>query len=326
MNRKPLWLLISVSLFGYVLIQCGREKPRFSFEDQGRETPVFIADSAYHFVNDQVQFGPRNPNKDGHRLAKEYLENTLRRFAGSQNVYVQSFREQGYDEELELYNIIAAFNPASNDRILLAAHWDTRPRAEEDPNRSDDPILGADDGGSGVGVLLELARIFSENTPPVGVDIVLFDGEDYGKSGELENYFLGSKYWGNNSPVPDYRPRFGILLDMVGGEQAVFPKEGYSLRIAPSLIDALWEIGNELGYENYFIEEEGAFISDDHVIIERLTGIPMINIIHHRRTAEGTAEFPPYWHTHRDNMEIIDQKTLQAAGDLMTEMIYNRIR
>lgn len=307
------------------LTGCETEEPRFALERQGQEVPDFSADSAYQFIEQQLVFGPRNPNSEGHRFTKEYLEEKLREYAGANSVFVQSFQWQGYDELLEMHNIIAAFEPSRNDRIVLAAHWDTRPRGEEDPESPNDPIPGADDGGSGVGVLLELARIFSENPPPVGVDIILFDGEDYGRSGDLQNYFLGARYWGNNPPVPGYNPRFGILLDMVGGRGATFLKEGHSMQFAPSLVDAIWEAGHELGYEDYFVDEQGAYVSDDHMIVERLTGIPMINIIHHRRNENGSARFPEYWHTHRDNLEIIDRNTLQAVGDLMTELIYNRI-
>ncbi|MEX2602485.1 MAG: M28 family peptidase [Balneolaceae bacterium] len=326
MNPSVSTVLFLLALSGWLLSGCETGEPRFSLEKQGREVPVFSAGNAYHIIEQQLSNGPRNPGSEGHRSTKEYLEEKLREYAGSNSVFVQSFQHQGYNEEvLEMYNLIAAFEPARNDRILLAAHWDTRPRGEEDPDRPEDPIPGADDGGSGVGVLLELARIFHENPPPVGVDIILFDGEDFGRSGDLQNYFLGARFWGNNPPVPGYHPRFGILLDMVGGQGAQFLKERHSLQFAPFLVDAVWETAHDLGYEGYFPDQEGSYISDDHMIVEQLTGIPMINIIHHRRNENGSAAFPEYWHTQRDNLEIIDRNTLQAVGDLMTELIYNRI-
>ncbi|MEX1010420.1 MAG: M28 family peptidase [Balneolaceae bacterium] len=323
--RTPLLWLLSPLLF----IQCAppEPEPRFRFEDRQREVPAFSADSAWHYINEQVEFGTRHPNSEGHRQTKDWLAGKLQEYAGPGAVYVQSFTEEGYEgEELELHNIVAAFNPSNGDRILLAAHWDTRPRAEEDPEYPDEPLTGADDGGSGTGVLIELARLFSENPPPVGVDIVLFDGEDYGRPGELDFYFLGARYWSNNLPASGYNPRFGILLDMTGGVDAVFAKEENSVRFAPSLVNALWELADELGYGEMFPDERGALVSDDHVIVQRHAGIPMINIIHHSRAPDGGAQFPPWWHTHRDNMEIIDRTTLQAVGDLLTEFIYNRIR
>jgi glutaminyl-peptide cyclotransferase len=319
-----IFIIVLTFLFFF---QCTRpDEPRFSFSDKGRIAPEFSSGQAYEYIRTQVEFGPRNPNSPGHRQTRDFLYRELQQFAGERNVFLQSFEHEGYEGEiLQLHNIIAAFNLQSSDRIVLAAHWDTRPRAEEDPDRPDDPIPGANDGGSGVGVLLELARIMSENPPPIGVDIIFFDGEDYGETGDLQNYFLGARYWGNNPPVPGYNPRFGILLDMVGGEGAVFPKEGYSIRFAPSLVDAIWDVAAELGYEELFPDREGALVSDDHVIVERTTGIPMINIIHHERSEQGGALFPPYWHTHQDNMDIIDRDVLQAVGDLMVELIYNRI-
>lgn len=314
--------IITVSL----LISCSEEDTnRLNFESQGRQVPAFNEDSAYQFVQKQVSFGPRNPNSEGHQQAKQYLLEKFASYAGQRSVYPQNFTSAGYDgDSLQLTNIIAAFNLQSSDRIMLCAHWDTRPRADKDTEDREKPILGADDGGSGVGVLLELARLFKENPPPIGVDIVLFDGEDYGREGSLSKYFLGSRYWSNNPPVKGYSPRFGILLDMVGGENAQFPKEQYSMRFAPALVNELWAIADEKGYGNLFLDAKGNAISDDHVVINRTLGIPTIDIIRHN-TGPGGSQFAPYWHTHRDNMQIISRQTMKGVGSVLTELIYNRI-
>ncbi len=325
MNKSYGLLLITV---GWILVFGCRpaEEQAFQFADQGREVPQFNADRAYQYIVDQLEMGPRNPGSQGHLDTRDFLMERLEEYAGESSVFMQAFEHEGYDgEPISMYNLIASFNLQSSDRILLAAHWDTRPRAENDPDRPGDPIPGADDGGSGVAVLLELARIMQENPPPVGVDIIFFDGEDYGESGDLQNYFLGARYWSANPPVPGYQPRFGILLDMVGGENALFPQESYSIRYAPSLVDAVWDVAGEIGYEELFPKEEGALIADDHMIVNRQAGIPMINIIHHRRGDDGNAQFPPYWHTHSDDIDIIDRQTLQAVGELLTEIVFNRI-
>ncbi|MCP9292573.1 M28 family peptidase [Gracilimonas sediminicola] len=317
------WLFLALAL---LLTGCSdSDKSGLQFSEKGREVPEFNADTVYKFVQQQVDFGPRVPNTEAHRQAEAYFVEKLKEYAGPNAVFVQEFTAEGYDEQLELGNVIAAFNLSAQDRIMISAHWDSRPRADMDSTRQDEGIVGADDGGSGVAVLLELARMFSENPPPIGVDIVLFDGEDYGESGSLEKYFLGSRYWSNNPPVPGYSPRFGILLDMVGAEGAQFPKERYSLNYAPNLVEEVWNIAAEKGYEDYFLNEEGAAVSDDHVIVNEQARIPIINIINHSRTPRGNAQFAPHWHTHNDNMDIISRETLQAVGDVMAELIYNRL-
>ncbi|MDZ7693890.1 MAG: M28 family peptidase [Balneolaceae bacterium] len=273
-----------------------------------------------------MEFGPRNPGSEGHRQNKSYLIGKLAEYAGERNVYAQHFTEEGYEADtLNLTNIIAAFNTTAQDRIMLCAHWDTRPRADEDPDNPSQPILGADDGASGVGVLLELARLFKDNPPPIGVDIVLFDGEDYGRKNDLDRYFLGSRYWANHPPVKNYSPRFGILLDMVGGENAQFPKEQNSLQFAPALVNEVWQIADGKGYSNTFLSRRGATISDDHVVINRILGIPTIDIIRHRVGEDDNVVFAPYWHTHNDDMDIISRETLESVGSVLTELIYNRI-
>lgn len=311
--------------FLVLLTSCESENQRFQFEEQGQKVPEFSADSAYHYIEQQLSFGPRNPNSEGHRQAKQYLLNTLGKYAGQRYVFSQQFTAQGYDvDSLALSNIIASFNPQSSDRIFLCAHWDTRPRADKDSLDQNEPILGADDGGSGVGVLLELARIFEDKPPPIGVDIVLFDGEDYGREGDFSKYFLGSRHWSENPPVKEYNPRFGILLDMVGAKNAQFPKEGYSMQFAPGLVDEVWNIADEVGQGNLFLDQRGNRISDDHLVVNRISGIPTINIIHHHSGKNG-AQFGSYWHTHKDDMSVIDKETLNGVGETLVELIYNRI-
>lgn len=318
--------LLVITILILLFVACGNDDPdRLNFEENGREVPEFSADSAYAFLQKQVSFGPRNPNSEGHRLTEAYLLNKFREYAGDRSVYAQNFTHAGYEgDTLQLTNIIAAFNTQSSDRIMLCAHWDTRPRADEDTVETEKPIPGADDGASGVAVLLELARLMSTNLPDVGVDVVLFDGEDYGKKGSLEQYFLGSRYWANNPPVKNYKPRFSILLDMVGGENARFPKERYSLQYAPALVNEIWNIADEKSYDEYFLDQQGNFISDDHVVINRILNIPTIDIIRHSPNTEEVT-FAPYWHTQHDDMDIISKETLQAVGDVLAELIYNRI-
>lgn len=321
---RKIYALLVVVTGSFLIFSCNTED-KLEFEEQDRKVPAFSSERAYNFVEEQVEFGPRVPNSDAHVQTINYLRDYFREVAGRQNVFVQEFQQEVYGDTLTMYNLLASFGTQYNDRILLAAHWDSRPRAEEDPNDPDSPILGADDGGSGVAVLMEMASIFAENDVPIGVDIILFDGEDYGNEGDLDNYFLGARYWGNNPPVPGYNPRFGILLDMVGGENAQFAKEGYSMQYAPSLVNQLWVIAEELGYGNLFLDEQGGRIADDHMIVQQTTGIPMVDIIHHTVDADGKVNFPSYWHTQNDTMEIIDPETLQAVGDVVLELIYNRI-
>jgi len=323
-TKQVIYSFLFLIMLGFV-VSCQSRKPSFNFKEQGRDVPLFSADSAYQFIEKQLAAGPRVPGSEGHTITKKFIREKLQSYGGQRNVYSQNFDKIVYGDTLNLTNMIASFGTSHTDRIVLAAHWDTRPEAEKDPDNPDTPIPGADDGGSGVGVLLELARVLKENPVPIGVDIILFDGEDFGKPSDLEFYFLGSREWGNNPPVPGYNPRFGILLDMVGGRNAVFSKEGYSMQYSPSLVNEIWSIAKEKGYGDLFIEEQGAPISDDHVIVQRLTGIPMINIIHHRVGDNGKVIFPEYWHTQGDNLTIISTQTLQAVGDVLLELIYNRI-
>lgn len=317
-------IIFLILLFG--IFSCSSEQgPDIDLDDLGRETPEFSADSAYYFIEKQLSFGPRVPGTPEHVEAKNWKVEQLRNYA-SGSVFVQEFSQNVYDRDLDLFNIIAAFNPTATDRILLAAHWDTRPRADQERNPEDRqrPIAGADDGASGVAVLLELARIMKDNPPPIGVDILLFDGEDYGREGDLEYYFLGSRHWVANPPVPGYRPRFGILLDMIGAEGATFPKEKYSMYYAGTIVNQIWDIADELGYGHIFLDQEGAFVLDDHWVVNEQTDIPMLNIINHQTNDAGSI-FPDHWHTHNDDIGIISKEMLQITGHVLIEVLYNRI-
>ena len=291
--------------------------------------PTFNADSAYVFVKDQVDFGPRVPNTEFHAKCADYLSSKLEAFGA--NVIVQEAQVKAYDNTiLNAKNIIGQYQPELKNRIMLCAHWDSRPFADhcEDPAKRNDPILGANDGASGVGVLLEVARLLQDDTLDVGVDIIFFDAEDYGtpdhiqvKEYKQDTWCLGSQYWGKNPHVPNYYAKYGILLDMVGAPNATFYQELHSKQFAPRIVKKVWNAANDLGYGNHFVYDNGGMITDDHVYVTNLTGIPCIDIIQYD---PGTSSsFGSYWHTHMDNMEMIDKNTLKAVGQTVLQVIYN---
>lgn len=288
--------------------------------------PQFNADSAYNYVAKQLEFGPRVPGSEAHKQCAEWFIDFFNEKADT--VYVQDFRTRLYNGNgIDGKNIIAAFNPEAKKRILLAAHWDSRPFADHDPDEKNwnTPIDGANDGASGVGVLMEIARVLKDNPINVGVDIILFDLEDYGAPYYLnlmtnDDWALGSQYWSKNPHIYNYRAYFGILLDMVGAPNAKFPKEYYSQQFAPALSNDVWRIAREIGYSDYFTNELGHPINDDHIYVNVHARIPMIDIIHLENNSESS--FYPYWHTVKDNIEQIDPKTLGMVGDVVVNVIY----
>jgi len=290
--------------------------------------PEFNADSAYQFVKKQVEFGPRVPNTEEHALCAQYLYSKLKSFADT--ALIQSFKTRAFDGTvLNGKNIIGSFNLENGNRILLCAHWDSRPFADYDPDPANHktPIDGANDGASGVGVLLEIARQLSILKPKIGVDIIFFDTEDYGEphdsqyQGREDTWGLGSQYWSKNPHDPDYDARYGILLDMVGAKDATFLMEGYSLVYAAKLLKKVWNTAHRIGYNDYFIFEEGGYISDDHFYINELYNIPTINIIHLDKDSPNKSFFE-YWHTIKDNMDVIDKETLKVVGQTLLTVIY----
>lgn len=285
----------------------------------------FNADSAWYFVNEQVKFGPRVPNSPAHKKCAAWLEAILKKY--TTNVVVQPFIAKAYDgTTLNCKNIIASFNPKSTTRVLLCSHWDSRPYADNDPDSAyhRTPIDGANDGASGVGILIEIARQLKVSTAAIGVDILLLDGEDYGAPQDAgftgsDDWALGSQYWSRYPHVPSYTARYGILLDMVGAENAVFTMEGTSMYYAPDIAQRLWSMGASIGYSDYFSTEKTNAITDDHVYINQLRQVPTIDIIQHDpSTSSG---FYQYWHTTKDNMKGISKPTLMAVGQTVLTLI-----
>lgn len=289
-------------------------QPDARFAELDLNVPEFSADSAFELLERQVAFGPRAPGMPGHAEQLEWMTELLRQRADT--VILQSFTHDAGGIELELTNVFARFRPDAPERVLLLAHWDTRPTAdaERDPDMREQPILGANDGASGVAVLLELARLMSLEPPPVGVDLLFTDGEDYGPSSS--NMYLGAKYFAANLPG-GYSPYYGILLDMIGDRDPVYPIEGNSQRYAPEVVDRVWGVAEQLGHGALFPRRNRGAISDDHVPLNQ-AGIRTINII--------DFEYGPgnmYWHTLDDTVENTSPEGLGAVGDVMTVLIYN---
>ncbi len=327
MKQKTIYLFIFLILF---FIAC--QSPSVSVEEQTPSKSLYIpdfdADSAYGFVYNQVDFGPRVPNTKAHADCGVYLTSTLQRFADT--VLLQEYRVKAYDGTmLHGKNIIGVFNPLKKVRILLAAHWDSRPYADHDPDPENrrKPIDGANDGASGVGVLLEIARQLQLKRPDIGVDIILFDVEDYGAPQDSEASYsgefwcLGSQYWAKNQHIRNYSARYGILLDMVGGENAVFTHEGTSRYYAPDILSHVWSIAEQLGYGSNFRRIETPPITDDHLYVNQIARIPMIDIIEYSNTT--STGFNQYWHTLNDNISNIDKNTLQKVGKVVLATLYH---
>ncbi|MCS7170299.1 MAG: M28 family peptidase [Candidatus Kapabacteria bacterium] len=282
--------------------------------------PLFDAAHAYRLIEQQIAFGPRAPGLPGHDSCRRFLRQFLTQYADT--VFEQPFSRQVYGVELRLTNIGASFRTELPVRVLLCAHWDTRPYADEElePRNQRVPILGANDGGSGVAVLLELARVLSQHPPPIGVDILLLDGEDYGKAGDMEHFCLGSRYAAHHYPFP-ILPRWVVVVDLVGDREAWLPWEEYSWRSAPELLQVLWEIGAKHA-PSVFRKEMVAPVFDDHVPFIQ-AGFRAIVII----DAELVGNRSPnprrrYWHTLRDTPQNISQGTLRAVGQTLVEWLY----
>lgn len=329
-------LVILVALVG--LASCepsARQTENASKQPEKKEVtvniPRFQADSAYAFVAKQLSFGARVPGTEEHLACADWLIKTLKNYADT--LYQQHFRVRIYDRRnFDGLNLVGSFNPEAKRRIVLAAHWDSRPYADHDSNPENyrTPIPGANDGASGVGILLEIARLLAENPidEKLGIDILLFDLEDYGPATQERHKYsedtwaLGSQYWAHTPHTPGYQAQFGILMDMVGAADPEFPREYFSQQYASWVLDKVWRKAFNMGYGSYFVNKPGSPISDDHVPMNEIAGIPTINIIHlDPNSVNGT--FFEHWHTLGDDLEIIDSETLRIVGEVVTSVIYS---
>lgn len=289
--------------------------------------PDFNADSAYIYLQEQCDFGPRTMNSVAHDKCEKWIIQKFEQYGC--NVTTQKATLNGYDgTPLRSTNIMASYNPKATTRIMFCAHWDCRPWADNDPDSTNwhKPIVAANDAASGVGVMIELARILKGSGLELGVDFICFDAEDYGTPQWFEGedpgdtWALGAQYFANNLPE-GYAPRYGILLDMVGGVGAKFYREGMSMQYAPAIVKKVWNAARQVGYGSYFPKDDGGMITDDHIPVNQTANIPCIDVIPYYPDC-AQSSFGPTWHTIADNMDNIDKNTLKAVGQTMVQVLF----
>ena len=319
-----------ILLMCLLIVACSAKPESKSGDDKEQDPAVahieFDADSAYRNIKAQVDCGPRVPGSEGHARCAQYLVDELKRYGVDTVIEQKTIVAAFNGDKLPINNIMGQINRNVEVRVLLLAHWDTRPWADQEERKEDrtKPILGANDGGSGVGVLLEVARCLNIEKPSIGVDILFVDAEDYGKMDGWGNndvtWCLGSQYWSKNLPYESgKRPIYGILLDMVGGHDAKFHREYSSQQMARNIVNKVWTMAAASGYGDTFVNELGGSIVDDHLFVNN-AGIPCIDIIESLNPA--TNSFNPTWHTLDDNMKNIDRKPLKAVGQTLLNLIY----
>ena len=289
-----------------------------------KKAPAFNEDSAYYWVQKQVAFGPRVPGSKAHANCASFIEKTLKDYGLT--VVVQTAPITTYDNKIfNLKNIIASYKPEFQKRVLLLAHWDSRHIADNDTKDENKAIDGADDGGSGVAVLLEIARQLSKADLKVGVDLFFSDLEDYGQPDDSDkpkmqdSWCLGTQYWAKNMHVPGYTANYGILLDMVGAKGAIFPREGTGSYFAPDVVNKVWSTAKNLGYSSYFTDDKTGSTTDDHLYVNTIAKIPCIDIVH---MSPVSGSYGEHHHTHKDTMDIIDKNTLKVVGQTVLEVLW----
>lgn len=324
-------IILLIGVFG--ILSCGAGSTKSSTPAVTVvSNPTFDADSAYSYVEKQTLFGPRVPNTKSHKECKNYLSSKMESFGAKMSL--QDCVLTSWDgTKLKATNIIASFQPEKTRRILLCSHWDSRPWADQDANPANwhTPIDGANDGASGVGVLMEIGRQLQleaakGNLPSFGIDIVFLDAEDLGtpkfskKADNEDTWCLGTQYWAKEAKKSGYQAEFGILLDMVGGKAPNFMWDYYSIQYAPQILQKVWSSAASLGYNSFFVAAEGGAITDDHLYINRIAAIPCIDIIDYN-TGTGSG-FVPYWHTMDDTMKNIDKNSLKMVGETLLNVLF----
>lgn len=324
---RLLFVLVLVIGLGCTSCEPDSPKPPTKPPVKNVKTPAFDRQKAYDYVEKQVNFGPRVPETPPHDSCAAWIKQTFE--AAGWTTQYQIATVAGFDNQpMSIKNIIASLNPERKNRVLLCAHWDTRRIADQDTSRKDQPILGADDGGSGVGILLALAEAVQQQPIDLGIDIVLFDAEDQGESStpttpfRRETWCIGSQYWSKNMHSMTQKPYMGILLDMAGSRGARFPKEGVSMRHAAGVVNQVWGEAVQLGYSDLFVNDKFGELVDDHVFVNDIANIPTIDIINLPTNPGLNSTFGHYWHTHNDNMSVIDKHTLGAVGNVLVQVLY----
>ena len=320
----------NIAVITLLLLSCGNLRKQATEESVSMQPigPVFNADSAYSYCEAQCAFGPRTMNSEAHEACGKWIAEKFASFGMA--VSTQKADLKGFDGTiLKSTNIIASFKPEVTNRILLCAHWDSRPWADNDPDEANHkkPVMAANDGASGVAVMLEVARLLPDSLG-IGVDFICFDAEDWGipqwsdAEEDGNSWALGAQYWAAHPHQQGYKANFGILLDMVGGQGATFYQEGMSVRYARHIVEKVWRAAQVVGFGSMFPMQTGGNITDDHIPVNQVAKIPTIDIIPHYPTCEQST-FGPTWHTVNDDMAHIDKNTLQAVGQTLIQVLFS---
>lgn len=332
MNKYMKYSVLLLIASSFVFLSCGGKTERrraVSDTIALMPCPNFVADSAKLFIQKQCSFGPRVPGSGSSEACGDYIADEFRRFGAT--VTEQRIEVIAYDgKRLPARNITASVNPECAERILFCAHWDSRPWADNDPDPKNHhtPVPAANDGASGVAVMMELCRQIQQKPVKIGVDFVCFDAEDMGTPDWAENadersdtWCLGSREWAREARARGYRARYGVLLDMVGGRGTTFSREGVSRQYADPVVEMIWRLAHQLGYGHYFPLKDGGSLIDDHVNVNRIARIPCVDIVPY--VEYGPSSFGPTWHTLSDTPENIDPNVLEAVGQTLVQLLYN---